>query len=88
MQKENDNQISLIFIVNGTETIVEKVNIHQPLHVSVQKALDQSGNSRPITDWQVLFNDTTLDINKKIEDYGLTNNSVIFLSLRAGQGGI
>lgn len=86
---KNPNQISLVFIVNGTETIVEMVNINQPLHVSVQKALDQTGNSgRAIGEWQVICNDQPLDVNKKVEEYNFPNDAVIFISLKAGQGGI
>lgn len=91
-KEENEKQpnlISLTFIVNGTETIVEKVNVHQPLHVSVQKALEQTGNaSRPLGDWQVIYNDQTLDTNKKVEDFNFPVNAIIFLSLKAAQGGI
>lgn len=91
-KEENEKQpnlISLTFIVNGTETIVEKVNVNQPLHVSVQKALDQTGNTaRLIGDWQVIYNDRTLDTNKKVEDYNFPKSAVIFLSLKAGQGGV
>ena len=88
-EEKQSNLISLTFIVNGTETIVEKVNVNQPLHVPVQKALNQTGNTaRVIGDWQVIYNDQTLDINKKVEDYKLPENAVIFLSLKAGQGGI
>ncbi len=87
--EKQPNLISLTFIVNGTETIVEKVNVHQPLSVSVQKALEQTGNTgRHISEWQVIFNDQTLDSNKKVEDFNFPENSVIFLSLKAGQGGI
>ncbi|WP_317898930.1 DUF2604 domain-containing protein [Aurantibacillus circumpalustris] len=86
---KQQNQISLTFIVNGTETVVEKVNVHQPLHVAVQKALDQTGNTgRPIGDWQVIYNDQNLDANKKVEEFNFPENAVIFLSLKAGQGGI
>lgn len=88
-EEKQPNLLSLTFIVNGTETIVEKVNVHQPLHVSVQKALEQTGNTgRPIGEWQVIFNDQTLDSNKKVEDFNFPENAVIFLSLKAGQGGI
>ena len=87
-EEKNENQTSLLFIVNGTETLVEKVNVNQPLHVSVQKALQQTGNNgRAIGDWQVIYNDQTLDINRKVEEYNFTKNGVIFLSLKAGQGG-
>lgn len=88
-KEKQPNLISLTFIVNGTETIVEKVNVNQPLHVSVQKALEQTGNTgRSISEWQVIFNDQTLDSNKKVEDFNFPENAVIFLSLKAGQGGI
>jgi len=88
-KEKQPNLISLTFIVNGTETIVEKVNLNQPLHVSVQKALEQTGNTgRPISEWQVLFNDQNLDSNKKVEEFKFPENAVIFLSLKAGQGGI
>lgn len=89
MKDKQPNLISLTFIVNGTETIVEKVNIHQPLHVSVQKALELSGNTgRPISDWQVFYDDQNLDTNKKVEDFNFSDNAIILLSLKAGQGGI
>lgn len=85
---KNPNQRTLVFIVNGTETIVDPVNVNQPLHVSVNKALQQTGNSgRPLGDWQVLFNDQPLDINRKVEEFNFPENAVIFLSLKAGQGG-
>ena len=89
VKEKQTNLISLTFIVNGTETIIEKVNINQPLHVAVNKALEQTGNTgRPISDWQAIFNDQTIDINKKIEDYNFPKDTIIFLSLKAGQGGI
>lgn len=88
-EEKKENQIQLLFIVNGTETLVEKVNVNQPLHVPVQKALDQTGNNgRQIDDWQVIYNDQTLDINRKVEEYNFLKNGVIFLSLKAGQGGV
>lgn len=87
-ENQNKNQISLTFIVNGTETSVRNVNVNQPVHVAVQKALQQTGNAgRPILEWQVLYNDQPLDLNQKVEVYNLPDNAVIFLSLKAGQGG-
>jgi len=89
MKEENKkNQISLTFIVNGKEAEVEKVNIHQPLKVPVEKALDQTGNTgRQLSDWQVKWNDNELDITKKVEDFNFPSDAKIFISLRAGQGG-
>ena len=86
--KEENNQISLTFIVNGKETEVEKVNIHQPLKVSVEKALEQTENtSRELSDWQIKLNDNDLDVTKKVEDCGIPSGAKIFISLKAGKGG-
>ena len=86
--EKNQNQISLTFIVNGKETEVEKVNIHQPLKVSVEKALEQTGNTgRELSDWQVKLNDNDLDVAKKVEDCDIPSGVKIFISLKAGQGG-
>lgn len=79
------NLITLIFIINGKEVPVEKVNLNQPLHVSVAKALGE--NSRPLTDYDVLYNNTSLDINRKVEDLGLIDGAHIYLSLKGGKGG-
>ncbi len=88
MKEEKQNQISLTFIVNGKETEVEKVNIHQPLKVPVEKALEQTGNTgRPLSDWQVKWNDIELDITKKVEEFNFPSDAKIFISLKAGQGG-
>ncbi len=87
-EEKKQNQISLTFIVNGKETEVEKVNLHQPLKVPVEKALEQTGNTgRPLSDWQVKWNDTELDITKKVEDFNFPSDAKIFISLKAGQGG-
>ncbi len=88
-KEAKSNFRSLTFIVNGTETIVEKVNIHQPLNIAVGKALKQTGNTgRPLSEWQVIYNDQTLDATKKVEEFEFPVDAVIFLSLKAGQGGI
>ncbi|NPE28207.1 DUF2604 domain-containing protein [Methanococcoides sp. SA1] len=87
-EEKTHNQISLTFIVNGKEATVEKVNLHQPLEVSVKKALEDTGNTgRELSDWQVKLNDIELDITKKVEEFSITSDAKIFISLRAGQGG-
>ena len=88
MEEKNQNQISLTFIVNGKEANVEKVNLHQPLEVSVKKALEETENTgRELSDWQVKLNDSELDIKKKVEEFNISSGAKIFISLRAGQGG-
>ncbi len=85
---KQENLISLVFIVNGVEYPIEKVNVNQPLSVSVNKALKDSGNTgRDLSDWQVKWNDTNLNIDNKIEDYNLPDGAKLFISLKAGVGG-
>lgn len=85
---KNKNLRSLAFSVNGTPTVVEKVNVNQPLHVAVNKALEQTGNTgRPISDWIAQYNDQQLNINLKVEDFNFPPDAVIFLSLKSAEGG-
>ncbi len=85
---KRENLINLVFVVNGVEYTIEKVNVNQPLSVSVNKALKDSGNTgRNVDDWQLKWNDNNLDINKKVEDYNLPDGAQLFLSLKAGVGG-
>lgn len=85
----NKNHISLTFIVAGEDVDIDKVNLNQPLKVAVQKALKESGNTgRSLSDWQVKFNDNKLDITRKIEELDLKDGAKIFVSLKAGKGGI
>lgn len=88
MEDKNKNLRSLNYSVNGTATVVEKVNINQPLKVSVEKAIEQTGNTgRPLTDWITKYNDQPLDINLKVEDFNFPPDAVIFLTLKSGHGG-
>src|SRR5688572_14548256 len=90
-EKENEGQhnlIALTFIVNGKEVTIRNVNIHQPLKVSVEKALVETGNTgRDISDWLVKWNDRDLDISKKVEEFNFPKDAKIFVSLKSGKGG-
>ncbi len=86
MKKQN-NQISLNFSVTGKPVTIEKVNIKQPLKVSVQKALDQTGSTRPIEDYDVLFENDILDISQKVETFNFPENALLMVSLKTGKGG-
>ena len=85
MTTQQHNLITLIFVINGKEIAVDKVNLNQPLKVSVEKALGD--NSRPVSDYDVLYNDAPLDITLSVEANKLTNGARIYLSLKGGQGG-
>jgi hypothetical protein len=86
--QQQRNLISLIFIVNGKQTIIEKVNINQPLKVAVEKALTQTGNTgRDLSDWLVKYNDKDLSISAKVGDLNLPDNAKIFMSLKSAAGG-
>lgn len=84
----NPNELLLNFIVNGKPHQLE-VNIHQPIHVAVNQALKDSGNSgQSLGNWELRDGaGTTIDLSKKIEDYAFPAGSNLFLSLKAGVGG-
>lgn len=82
------NKLTLIFIVNGVDVLVE-ANIHEPLKVARNKALKDSNNTgRPEDEWEV-HNDegSALDPDKKIEELGLIDGARLFLNLKVGAGG-
>lgn len=84
----SQNKITLIFIVNGVDVLVE-ANINQPLKVARDKALKDSNNTgRPVDEWEV-HNDEgeALDSTQKIEALGLGDGSRLFLNLKVGAGG-
>ncbi len=85
--QHDHEKIKLIFIVNGTPAPVV-VNKNCELKTAVVLALKESGNeARPYTDWGIKWNNTPLDLNKKIEDYHFPECAELFLSLNAGHGG-
>jgi hypothetical protein len=81
------NLRSLIFIINGEEEIVEKVNTKQPLKVVAEKALTESGNTKSISDYQAVYNDKEITLDKKVEDYDFPATAKIFLNLNTAGGG-
>ena len=82
------NFVTLIFLINGNEYPIDKINVNQPLKVGVERALADSGNaSRPLADWVVRYNDRDLDVNGKVEDFHFPAGAQIYLTLRTGQGG-
>ena len=86
-EKKQDKLISLKFSITGKTVTIEKVNVNQPLHVSVQKALDETGTARPIDDYDVLFNNTILDVSQKVEALNLSDGILLMVSLKSGKGG-
>jgi len=85
MSNKQQNLIDLIFVINGKEVVIDKVNVEQPLKVSVEKALGE--NSRPPSDYDALYDNASLDINQSIEANKLPDRATIYLSLRGGKGG-
>jgi len=86
-EKKQKNLISLKFSVNGKTVTIEKINVNQPLKVAVEKALDKTGSTRPIDEYEVLFENVKLNINQKVETFDFPEDAVIFVSLKTGQGG-
>jgi hypothetical protein len=86
-EKKQHNLIELKFSVTGKPITIKKVNINQPLEVSVQKALKETGSIRAIEEYEVLYNNNKLDIFQKVETFNFPSDAVIFVSLKTGQGG-
>lgn len=86
-EKKQHNLINLKFSVTGKPITIEKVNINQPLQVSVQKAIDLTGSARTIEEYDVLLNNKKLDITQQVETFNFPGDAVIFISLKTGQGG-
>lgn len=86
--EKNQNLISLRFVVNGEETVVDKVNIHQPLKVAAEKALQQTNNTgRDLSEFQAKYNNNDINLSHKVEDFHFPTGATIYLSLKIGQGG-
>lgn len=86
--EKNPNLISLRFVVNGEETVVEKVNIHEPLKVAAEKALRQTNNTgRDLSEFQAKYNNNDINLSHKVEDFNFPPGATIYLSLKIGQGG-
>ena len=81
------NLRQLTIVVNGKEVVVQS-NVNAPLQVAAEKALQESQNiGRPLGDWRLKFEEKVLDLTKKLGEYSLPADAVLFLSLNAGQGG-
>jgi hypothetical protein len=82
------NQQELKVVVNGKEVQIE-VNVEEPLGAIVPKVLEKAQvTGQPPTNWTV--NDaagTELPLQKKIKDFGFTDKTVLFLTLKVGVGG-
>ena len=83
-----EKKISITVVVNGQLTVVD-IDIADPLGAIIPIALRQTGNSgQPPENWELRDADgNLLDPGKKIEDYGFTDKTRLFLNLKAGVGG-
>lgn len=85
---ENKNQVTLSVIVNGQPTDVT-ANVNAPLHTIIPEALKQTNNvGQPPENWELKdAAGNVLDGNRKIEDFGFTKETKLFLGLKAGIAG-
>jgi len=85
---KQEQRLDLLVIVNTSETRVE-ANVHQPLHVVAQHALDASGNAEfPLSEWVLTnSNGDELDLRRKVEEYNFAPFTKLFLTKGVGAGG-
>lgn len=78
----------LTIVVNGVPTEIER-NVNAPLKSTIEKALEQTGNTgRPLDDWELRdIQGNVLDLGRKIGDYQFPADVKLFLNLKAGIGG-
>jgi Protein of Unknown function (DUF2604) len=84
----DDRKVSITVVVNGVPTSVER-NANAPLGSVVEKALEQTGNVGQAGDGWELRDEhgVTLDVGRKISEFGFMSGVTLFLSLKAGVGG-
>lgn len=84
----NDKKLQLKIVVN-TEDVHVDANEEQPLHAVAQHALNSSqSKGRPLSDFDLKdASGTILDQSKKVADYQIQNNSVLYLTLKTGVTG-
>lgn len=82
------HEFELTIVVNGQPTVVS-VNPEAPLHTVIPKALEQTGNvGQPPENWELRdVSGTLLDLTREISSYSFTNQTRLFLNLKAGIGG-
>jgi len=86
-EHHQDNDIKLIFILNGeaTDILAQKDWL---LKTAVEAALKETGNEgRQLSDWRVRYNGVVLNMDEKIEKLQLKSGAELNLSLDAGHGG-
>ena len=83
-----DNQITLTVVVNGKPTQLE-ANVNAPLRTVIPRALEQTGNTgRSPDSWELKDEaGNVLNVDRKIDEFGFTDSTKLFLSLKAGAGG-
>jgi hypothetical protein len=83
-----NNKIVLSIVVNGKPVGVEG-NFNSPLHTIAKEALRKSGNTgQQLENWELKDADgNILDMNRKIEEFGFTEGTTLFLTPGIGIGG-
>lgn len=87
-EKKQHNLIALRFSITGKPVVtIEKVNLNQPILVAIEKAFEETGTTRPVSDYDVLFDTAILNISLKVEELGLIDGALLMVSLKSGKGG-
>lgn len=86
--EQGKHSVTLTIVVGSTPVKVT-VNDNEPLRAVIPKALEESKTvGRPPDDWELKDKDgNLLDVSKTVADYGFTDETTLFLSLKAGHAG-
>ncbi len=87
--KKPGKKLELAIVVNGEPTLVE-ANPNAPLQTVVNKALADTGNTgQPPENWELRDEaGQLLDTSRKASSFGFAPGVKLFLSLKAGIGGV
>jgi hypothetical protein len=87
--KTRETTLTLVFVVNGREVVLDDVNQSWPLHTARSKAIERANaTGRPPDDWEIRDEaDHVLEPKRKIETFNFRSGAKLFLSPGIGAGG-
>ena len=88
LHRVHRHRLVITVVVNGDPAEI-RIDEEAPLRSVIPKALEETGNvGQAIDNWELKDSSgTLLELDRKIEDFGFTHETILFLSLKAGVAG-